>query len=175
MAQGILLHMLWLISQADQRVLENGHVCPSQGCSPAWRFTWQTTFRLSVPNLTKLQLRIILKISDTVPAYMFFCVRHSQGQEANVHTGAHKKLYNAVFRRNISPPFSGRYITQARNQLEGGTKQSPSTIKIEALCYSEMSVDSNGLHGVKLQKTELSISTAVRTASATGAYSTALA
>lgn len=53
--------------------------------------------------------------------------------------------------------------------------QSHSTMEIEALCYSETSVNSTGFHGVKLQKTELSINTAVRTPSAAGAYSTALA
>lgn len=102
-------------------------------------------------------------------------LRHSQGQGANVHIRAHKVLYNAVLWSNISPSPSGRCITQGRNQHEGGTKHSPSTMKTEALCYSETSVDSTGLHGVKLQKTELLISIAMRTQSATVAHGIALA
>jgi hypothetical protein len=42
-----------------------------------------------------------------------------------------------------------------------------STLKMEATCFSETSVDFQGLHGVIFQKIELFITTAVRTSNHT--------
>jgi hypothetical protein len=45
-----------------------------------------------------------------------------------------------------------------------------STLKMEAICSSETSVDVNGLHGVISQKIVLFITTAVRTSHSTITY-----
>jgi hypothetical protein len=49
-----------------------------------------------------------------------------------------------------------RKISQARNQHEANSKQSSAlTLKMEATCHSEKSVNFNGIHGVISQKIDL--------------------
>jgi hypothetical protein len=63
----------------------------------------------------------------------------------------------------MSPPSSeSKTYQETRNQREAGSKQSSACcLKMEVTCFSETSVEFNGVHCVMSQKIALFITTAV--------------